>query len=396
MATQLHTEIIPEMPLLFPPPPHLAAPKPKQAKKKLVRRTERDYSQALRRSFQFAFLLLNLYLGRTFYLWVRHFETGVGTSAVTRPAGVEGYLPIAGMMNFKYWLLTGHLPAMHPAAMFLLITFAAIAFLFRKAFCSWLCPVGTISEYLWRTGQKLFRRNFHLPRWFDIPLRSLKYLLLGFFVWAVSTMSAEAINGFMRSPYGVIADVKMLNFFRFIGEVGLIVIGVLALASVFVQNFWCRYLCPYGALLGLTSLFSPLRIRRESSACIDCAKCAKACPSALPVDKLVTIKSAECTGCLECVAVCPAQGALQMSLPVLTVWSRVSDPARPSEARTVSPRTMPAWAMAAGIAALFFGIVGFAKTAGYWQTTVPTAVYQHLVPHADEATHPMPGDPGLN
>jgi polyferredoxin len=390
MATQAHTEIIPEMPLLFPLAPHPAAPKPRQAKKKLVRRTERDYSQALRRSFQFAFLLLNLYLGRTFYLWVRHFETGAATPGVAHPAGVEGYLPIAGMMNFKYWLLTGHVPAMHPAAMFLLITFAAIAFLFRKAFCSWLCPVGTISEYLWRAGQKLFRRNFYLPRWLDIPLRGLKYLLLGFFLWAVSTMSAEAINGFMRSPYGVIADVKMLNFFRFIGEAGLIVIGVLALASVFVQNFWCRYLCPYGALLGLTSLFSPLRIRREASACIDCAKCAKACPSALPVDKLVTIKSAECTGCLECVAVCPAQGALQMSLPM---WGQVSNPARP---RAPRPRTLPAWATAAGIAALFFGIVGFAKTAGYWQTAVPTAVYQHLVPHADQATHPMPGDPGLN
>jgi hypothetical protein len=57
---------------------------------------------------------------------------------------------------------------------------------------------------------------------------------------------------------------------------------------------------------------------------------------------------------------------------------------------------MPAWAMAAGIAALFFGIVGFAKSAGYWETSVPAAVYQQLVPHANDATHPMPGDPGLN
>jgi polyferredoxin len=380
MATQLHTEIIPEVPPLPPLTPRRETPKPipGKAKKKLVRRTESDYSQALRRGFQFGFLLLNIYLGWTFYLWVRHFETGIGPASLNRPAGVEGYLPIAGMMNFKYWLLTGHVPAMHPAAMSLLITFAAMAFLFRKAFCSWLCPVGTISEYLWRAGQKILRRNFPLPRWFDIPLRGLKYLLLGFFVWAVSSMSSGAIEGFMRSPYGVIADVKMLNFFRFIGETGLIVIGVLMLASVFVQNFWCRYLCPYGALLGLTSLLSPLRIRRETSACIDCAKCAKACPSALPVDRLVTIKSAECTGCLECIAVCPAQGALQMSLPARRA------------------RTMPAWAMAAGIAALFFGIVGFAKTAGYWETTVPSAVYQQLVPHAEEATHPMPGDPGLN
>jgi polyferredoxin len=392
MATQLHTEIIPELPPLLPRTPP-AARKPNQPRKKLIRRAARDHSQVLRRTFQFGFLLWNLYLGTVFYAWVRHFETGAPSSPTNRPAGVEGYLPIAGMMNLKYWLLTGHVPAMHPAAMFLLLTFLAIAFLFRKAFCSWLCPVGTISENLWRVGQKIFPRGFPLPRWLDIPLRGLKYFLLGFFLWAVSTMSAPAIAGFMHSPYGVIADVKMLNFFRFLGETGAIVLGVLALASVFVQNFWCRYLCPYGALLGITSLLSPVRIRRSPDACIDCAKCAKACPSALPVDKLVTVKSAECTGCLECVAVCPAEGALQMALPV---WGRASDPARPSEARQPFDRRLPVWAMAAGIAALFFGIVGYAKTAGYWNTTVPTSVYQELVPHANEASHPMPGDPGLN
>ena len=384
MATQLHTSIHPEI-----PPSLLPASEPRTKlqqtapRKKLIRRTERDYSQMLRRGFQFAFLAWNLYLGATFYFWVRHFETGLNTRALSRPAGVEGWLPIAGMMNLKYWLVTRHVPAVHPAAMFLLITFLAIAFLFRKAFCGWLCPVGMISEYLWQIGRKVFRCNFHLPRWADIPLRGLKYLLLGFFVWAVSSMSASAIAAFMRSPYGVIADVKMLNFFRFIGETGLIVLGVLVVASIFVQNFWCRYLCPYGALLGLTSFLSPLRIRRDASACIDCAKCAKACPAALPVDKLVSIKSAECTGCLECVAVCPAQGALRMALPEVITSKLPSN-------------RMPAWAMAMGVAALLFGVVGYAKTEGHWRTDVPHYVYQQLVPHANEASHPMPGDPELN
>ena len=91
---------------------------------------------------------------------------------------------------------------------------------------------------------------------------------------------------------------KMLNFFRFLGLTGGIVVALLVLASVFVQNFWCRYLYPYGALMGLFSLASPLRIRRETSLCIDCGKGANACPSALPVDKLVAIRSAECIGCL--------------------------------------------------------------------------------------------------
>ncbi len=385
MATQLHTELIPEI------PPSLIEvkqpPTSKKPKKKLVRRTDHDYSQVLRRSYQALFLLMNVWLGGVFYLWVRQFETGNLAGRLARPAGVEGWLPIAGMMNTKYWLLTGHIPALHPAAMFLLLTFVAISFLFRKAFCSWLCPVGTISEYLWRAGKQIFGRNFQIWRWLDIPLRGLKYLLLGFFVWAVSSMSTNAIAAFMRSDYGIIADVKMLNFFRLMGETGAIVIVVLVIASTFIQNFWCRYLCPYGALLGLTSLLSPLRIRRQADACIDCAKCAKACPSSLPVDKLITIKSAECTGCMQCVAVCPARGALQMT----PVWK----PAAIVTRNTDASRPTTSWAMAAGIAVLFFGIIGFAKTAGYWNSDVPTAVYRQLVPHANEAQHPMPGDPAL-
>jgi polyferredoxin len=384
MTTQPHHEIALEI------PPSLLQARPSRAtklKKKLVRRTDRDYSQPLRRSYQFAFLLLNVYLGGMFYLWVRHFETGPGTKVAARPAGVEGWLPIAGLMNFKYWLATGHVPTIHPAAMFLLISFLAISFLFRKAFCSWLCPVGTLSEYLWRAGRKLLHRNFAVPRCFDSPLRGLKYLLLGFFLWAVSSMSADAIAVFMRSPYGLIADVKMLNFFRQIGETGVIVLGILVVASVFVQNFWCRYLCPYGALLGLTSLISPLRIRRNPAACIDCAKCAKACPSSLPVDKLIAVKSAECTGCMECVAVCPARGALEMSM-----WVGAHHPA--DQARQAP--ALPAWAIAVGIAALFLGIVGYAKTAGVWQTQLPRSVYLELVPQADQTSHPMSGDPPLN
>ncbi len=370
MGTQIHSEIKSDLPSNV-----LRFPEPIKSKKKLVRRAHKDYSQKLRRGFQIGLLLWNVYLGGLFYLWVRHYETGMQTRAVTRPPGVEGWLPIAGLMNLKYWLVMRHVPEIHPAAMFLLITFLAVAFLLRKAFCSWLCPVGTMSEYLWRLGRKLFGRNFVAPRWLDIPLRGLKYLLLGFFVWAVATMPAESIAGFMRSPYGVIADVKMLNFFRHISETGLIVLGVLLVASVFLQNFWCRYLCPYGGLLGLASLLSPLRIRRDAEACIDCAKCAKACPSHLTVDKLVSIKSAECTGCMECVAVCPAEGALHMGVPKIL---HVPDRGR-----------MPAWAMAAGIAVLVIGITGFAKSAGYWKTDLPRSVYLELVPSADQASHPM-------
>lgn len=341
---------------------------PVKPKKKLVKRSDTDRSQQVRRAIQFFFVALNIYIGVQFYLWVRFFETSGAARYTERPAGVEGWLPIAALMNLKYLLLTGTVGKIHVAGMFLLIAFLAMSFLLRKSFCSWLCPVGTLSEYLWKLGRKLFRRNFAVPKWFDIPLRGLKYLLLGFFVYVIVKMDADAIAGFLASPYGLIADVKMLNFFRFMGQTAAIVIGILVVLSLFVQNLWCRYLCPYGALMGLASLFSPAKIRRAESACIDCAKCAKACPALLPVDKLVQISSAECTACLECVAVCPAEGALHLALP---------------RQRKLSPA-----AVAAVIAVLFFGLVGYAKLSGHWETKLPRDLYMQLIPTANEATHP--------
>jgi len=343
-------------------------------KKKLVRRAEADRSQLVRRIVQFAFLALNLWVGFEFYTWVRFFESGGLTKYVERPAGVDGWLPIDALMNLKLTLLTGSVPRIHPAGMFLLLAFFGVSLLFHKAFCSWLCPVGTLSEYLWKFGHKLFRRSFQLPRWVDIPLRGLKYLLLALFVCVIGRMSVEALAGFLSGPYGIIADVKMLNFFRHIGQTGAIVLAVLTLLSLVVQNFWCRYLCPYGALVGLTALLSPVRIRREAGPCIDCGKCAKACPAWLPVDRLVEIRSAECTACMECVAVCPAQGALQLSL---------SKGARRSPRGTIAP-----WAVAACIAAVFLGLISYARISGHWQTRVPNAIYMRLVPNADAENHP--------
>ena len=338
------------------------------SRKKVVKRALPEHSQVLRRTTQIVFLALNAWIGIQFYLFVRYYETGGRSFFASRPAGVEGWLPIASLMNLKVLLSTGGISKIHPAGTFLVIAFLAASWIFRKSFCGWLCPVGTISEYLWRLGRKLFGRNFRLPRSLDIALRSLKYILMALFLYAVAMMSVPAIHQFLDSPYGVVDDVKMLNFFREIGTTGAIVLAILALGSMATPNFWCRYFCPYGALMGLVSLLSPLRIRRDSDLCIDCAKCAKACPAALPVDRLVTIQSAECAGCLGCVAACPAEGALFLSAP--------------------RRRRVPAWAVATGIAMLFLGTYTYARWTGHWNTDLPSRLYFELIPHADEFEHP--------
>jgi polyferredoxin len=369
--------------------PEEASATPKLAakpKKLLVRRAMADRSQQVRRAVQFAFLLLNLYLGVRFLLWVRFFESQERSLYVERPAGVDGWLPIAGLMNLRYFMATRQIPEIHPSAMVLLCVFLLASVLVKKAFCSWLCPVGTVSEYLWKSGRRVFGRTLALPTWLDLPLRSLKYLLLAFFLFIVFTMPVQDLGGFLMSPFGIVADVKMLNFFRYIGTIGIAVMMVLVALSVIIQNFWCRYLCPYGALMGIVSTLSPTKIRRDTEACIDCGKCNKACPAQLPVDRLVQIRSVECTACMECIAVCPAENALQLSLAPRKMRSTEDPPAIAAAARwrrrALRPRTL-----AAVLALVFFGLIGAARMTGHWQTNISREIYMDLVPNAENFDH---------
>lgn len=318
-------------------------------------RPRRPY--AWRLASQLLVLAVVALIGYQFAHWVAQLEAGRIVGG--RPPGVEGFLPIAALIALKYWLVSGSFSMVHPAGLIILLLILATALLLKKAFCSWLCPVGLLSETLARLSHRVFRRRLRLPRWIDLPLMAVKYLLLAFFVHAVFVrMSAPVLAQFLDSPYNRVADIKMLYFFTHLSTTTLVVLGALVLLSFVLPMFWCRYLCPYGGLLGVVSWLSPLKVRRSAPDCTSCGRCAEVCPSFIPVDRLATVTSPECTGCLECVVHCPHPGAIALETPRRVTprfWRR---PVRPA-------------VFAALVVALFFGGIGVAKLAGRWRSDVP-------------------------
>jgi len=344
----------------------------RSAARKPTRKVRREGVQKYRFWAQLFSLGINVWIGVQFYYWVKYIQSHGDAWQVSRPPGVEGWLPIGNLVSLKYWWETGIVNEIHPSGMIIFVAILLAAFLFKKGFCSWVCPIGFFSELTGDIADKIWGRRLIPPRWLDWPLRSIKYLLLAFFVWAVLiSMTPESIKSFIFSDYNLVTDILMLHFFTDIGLFALIVIAGLFLLSFVIRGFWCRYLCPYGALLGLLNFVSPTRIRREASTCIDCSACRKACPAFIKVDKVTEVVSDECIGCMACVDACPVAKTLEVKM----VSKRV---------------TVPTWKWAAALLICFWvGLFGF-KLFGPWQNSVPEERYMERIDEVSrgEYVHP--------
>ncbi|MCP4896881.1 MAG: 4Fe-4S binding protein, partial [bacterium] len=249
-------------------------------------------------------------IGIQFTLWASAHIAGRWPS-VSRPAGVEAFLPIDAMLALRHLLYTGEIDPVHPAALAIFLGICLMSVVFAKSFCSHLCPVGLISELLGRFGQRLTGKTLTPPRWLDFPLRGLKILLLGFFVWAIwFTMTPADVAAFLKGPYARIVDAKMWLFFVGPSRLTITVLGVLIVGSVFVRDLWCRYLCPYGALVGILGRFAPLKVTRDPSICTDCRSCTEVCPARISVHTMKRVGSIECSSCQDCVVACPVESCL--------------------------------------------------------------------------------------
>lgn len=350
----------------------VALPSPATAKPGLRRRKPRrslDRLPVARIVAQSVIAAFLIYTGWQFAAFVAQFQTGGAVPFTARPAAVEAFLPISALVALRSWIGTGTFDTVHPAGLVIFLTIVLSSALVKKAFCAWICPVGALSEFFARAGRKVFGRNLRVPILLDVPLRGLKYLLLAFFLWAILlSMSGQEAAAFLEAPYNKVADVKMLEFFTSAGPGLAAFLVTLGLLSMLVSNFWCRYLCPYGALLGLASLLSPLKISRDPERCTDCGLCTKACPNRIEVARINRVRSPECSGCLECVVACHRKGALGVALPM-------------------SGRHLSVWL----VPGLLFGAFGLAilaaQVTGHWQTSLSYADYARLIPLAPSLSH---------
>lgn len=263
---------------------------------------------------------------------------------VSRPAGVDALCPFGGLETL-YALLTGGGYVRHIAAssVILLVGMLAMALVYRRSFCGQLCPLGTLQGLFGALGRRLFGSRPSVPAAVDRVGRWLKYAVL--VVFALWTWRAAEL---VMRPYDPWAAWAHLTSARLLTElgVGLAVLIVALAGSLVYERFFCKYLCPTGALLGLLSRVSVLRISRSEATCIDCGLCDRACPMNVKVSAAETVTSSECISCNECVNACPVADTLRVSTP---------------------GRRRPSAALATGLViALMAGIIGVTTLTGHF------------------------------
>ena len=271
-----------------------------------------------------------------------------------KPVDVEKYCPFGGLQALSTYLHNHSLACtMSMLQIMMGIVLAIGVILFGRLFCGYLCPLGTVTELLGRAGRKC-RCNVE-PRQgsaADIALRAVKYLLL-FTVFFFTIRSSELFCKHFDPYYAVATGFK--------GEITAwmtaLSLSLLLAGSFFVRMFWCRYICPLGAvsnifkfsvffivtvaagallsqfeianlwiwLLGAlcaggwllevikmrSCAFPLMSVTCDADKCNNCGLCKRKCPYAIQIEG-ARVRHIDCTLCGNCVAACH-NGALQIN-----------------------------------------------------------------------------------
>ena len=230
-------------------------------------------------------------------------ESGGGISWLSE-ASLHAICPFGGVETLYNLLTVGtYIQKVHVSALILFGLVAFLAIVLGPVFCGWICPLGTIQEWVSKFGKKIFKKKYNqfIPSKIDKPLRGLRVLIL---IWVLYVTAMSGTLMFQNAdPF-----YALFNFWT--GEVAPMAIGVLVatlVGALFVNRPWCKYLCPYGAVLGFFNKIKLIKPSRESSSCIACKKCDQSCPMNIEVSTAKSVRDLSCISCYECTSenACP-------------------------------------------------------------------------------------------
>lgn len=236
----------------------------------------------------------------------------IGGILVWVPEGsLHAFCPFGGVETVMDLVTTGDL--VRQAKLSSVVLGAAVlllTLLMGPVFCSHICPLGSVQEWIGKLGRRLFPRRYNtiIPRKVHNVLVYLRYAVLVWVVWVTA-----------RAGYLIFTEIDpyfaLMKWWA--GEAAptaiAVLVGTLGLSFI-VERPWCKYLCPYGGLLGIIGLIAPIKIRRNNESCVSCTVCDRSCPMGIEVSKKDTVRSTLCNRCMECVGSCPKSKTLSLRL----------------------------------------------------------------------------------
>lgn len=194
-----------------------------------------------------------------------------------------------------------------PQIILVLMVFLVTA-LWGRFFCGFLCSFGMLQELLFFFPGRVVFRKVRIPERFDSVMKYVKYGILAFIAAGVWILALPVDSSW--DPWGVFGMLVSGNLSvvsQAIPTVGFALLLAIAAASLLVERFFCRYLCPLGALFAVVSRKRLYKIRRRSDTCTNCGLCTRTCSMGIDVPGKDAVVSGECIQCMQCLTACPKE-----------------------------------------------------------------------------------------
>ncbi len=218
-------------------------------------------------------------------------------SSILPDVSLHAICPFGGVESALSLVTAGTLvQKLQMSTLVMTVIIILITLIFGAVFCSFVCPLGSIQEWIGKLGRKIFKKKYNtfIPKKVHNVLKYFRYVSL--IAVVVLTYNAATLVFLEVDPY-----YALYHFFTDEVTIGsLVVLGITLIGSLFVERPWCKYACPYGAFLGLIGKISLFKIKRNTDTCTNCNLCNKKCPMNIDIDKKKTVYDGLCNKCLEC------------------------------------------------------------------------------------------------